>query len=52
MMKLGGEKLTKIDPKMTRYKLSKNCSKIDFYGGGPGGPKWSKIDLGGPGPQI
>jgi hypothetical protein len=34
----------KIDQKMSK--------KINFQGGGPGGPKSSKIDLGDPGPQI
>jgi hypothetical protein len=30
---------------------SKNGLKIDFRGGGPGGSKWSKIDVGDPGGQ-
>jgi hypothetical protein len=49
---MGGEKSSKIDPKLTPIKLIKNCSKIEFYGGGPGGSKLSKIDLWDPGSQI
>jgi hypothetical protein len=48
---MGGEKSSKIDPKLTPIKLIKNCSKIEFYGGGPGGSKLSKIDVGDPGGQ-
>jgi hypothetical protein len=51
-MKIGGEKLTKIDPKMTRYKLSQKVVKNQFSGGGPRGPKMIKIDGGVRGGRI
>jgi hypothetical protein len=37
--------------KIDVIKCSKTMPKSQFSTGGPGGPKWSKIDLGDPGPQ-
>jgi hypothetical protein len=51
-LKFGRIKLTKIDPKLTRYKIIKIDPKLLKNWFATGGSKSSKIDLGGPGPQI
>jgi hypothetical protein len=60
----GGQKRSKFDDKKVTQKVVKNDrfwrvkkwvengQKMSISGGGPGGPKTSKIDLGGTGPQI
>jgi hypothetical protein len=51
LLKFGVKKSSKIDPKWPPINFIKKWSKIDFYGGGPGGSKLSKIDVGDPGGQ-
>jgi hypothetical protein len=49
MMKMGGQKLLKIDQKWPVIKWSKNDPKMVKNGYATGGSKSSKIDLGDPG---
>jgi hypothetical protein len=51
MMKMEGEKSSKIDPKMTSYKLLKKRLKIDFHGGVQNGKNRSNL-TGGSGGAI
>jgi hypothetical protein len=40
---MGGQKSSKIDPKLTRYKMMKKVLKIDFHGGVQNGKNRSKL---------